>query len=335
MSLFKAENLIFRYGDRTVLDIPQLVIEEGGMVCLTGANGSGKSTLLHLLSGLLQPTAGKILYRGTDLAQSSPDLKERMRRELGVCLQSPYLFRTSVECNVSFGLAVRGIKGPDRNDRVEKALRDVGLKDFGKRRYHALSGGEIQRVALARALALEPRVLLLDEPMANVDSATRVLLERILESLIGSGNITIIFSTHDVDQALRLGNRIINLHEGRLVESGLENIFHGSLQETGEDWIFTTGLCELVVSPGREDARTAIIPPESIILSRDPTVTSARNVIKGTVTGVRMRNGSVEIKVNAGEEFTSRITQASLEKLGCRLGQELYLLIKAEAVKLF
>jgi len=334
MSLFRIENLIFRYGTRTALDIPELAIEDGGMVCLTGANGSGKSTLLSLMAGLAQPFSGRILYRGQDLSSPDREVQEGVRAEMGVCLQSPYLFRTTVEGNVSYGLSAKGIRGPERAWKVERALEDVGLGGFGSRRHHALSGGEIQRVALARALVLEPRVLLLDEPMANVDAATRTLLERALENSIRSRGITVILSTHDVDQALRLGTRIVTLHQGTLVEGGLENIFHGTVIKREDGWVFKTDLCELVVPPGREDARTAVVPPEAIILSLDPTITSARNVLKGIVTGVRMRNGSVEVTVNAGEEFTSRITPESLHKLGCRLGMEIYLIIKAEAVRL-
>lgn len=337
MSLFRIENLTYRYGDNTApaLDIPHLVIEEGGIVCLTGANGSGKSTLLSLLAGLLRPTSGRIHYRGDDLTGGPRNLLERMRLDMGVCLQSPYLFRTTVEKNVAFGLTARGVQGVKKTRRTESALRDVGLKDFGKRPYHALSGGEIQRVALARALALDPRVLLLDEPMANVDAATRLLLERILEKLIRTRGITIIISTHDVDQALRLGRHIITLHEGHVVESGLENIFHGSVRKARDGWYFDTGLCRFFVPHQKEDARTAIIPPETILLSLDPMETSARNVLRGKVTGIRMRSGSVEVAVRAGEEFRSRITETSLERLGLRLGMDLYLLIKAEAVRLY
>lgn len=333
MNLFRIEGLAFAYGDRTVLDIPDLDIEEEGIVCLTGANGSGKSTLLDLLSGLTPPTAGKILYRGQAFSPSDRNFQERSRSEMGICMQSPYLFRTTVEKNVSYGLTARGFRGPEKDRRTEKALAEVGLEGFGKRPWHALSGGEIQRVALARALVLEPRVLLLDEPMANVDSATRVLLEKVLENLIRLKGITVILSTHDADQALRLGSRIVTLHEGKVVEGGLENVFHGILKEGEDGWVFDTGRSRLFVLPQKGDARTAIVPPEAIILSLDPKETSARNVLKGAITGIRMRNGSVDVAVRAGEEFTSRITPASLEKLGLRLGMEVCLLIKAGAVR--
>jgi len=335
MSLYELEDLTCRHGDIVALDIPHLAIEEGGIICLTGANGSGKSTLLNLLAGLLDPVTGQVLYRGMVLSKAPQDLRDEVRREMGICLQSPYLFRTTVERNVSYGLSVRGIKGPRKARMVEKALCEVGLEDFGKRKSHALSGGEAQRVALARALVLEPRVLLLDEPMANVDAATRVLLEKVLGELIRERGITVILSTHDADQALRLGDNIVSLHSGRVVESGMENIFHGSMRKEKNRQVFDTGLCDFTVTSQREDVRTAIIPPEAIILSVDPVNTSARNVLKGKVTGIRMRNGSVEVLLDAGEEFISRITEGSLKKLGLHLGMELYLLIKAEAIKMY
>jgi molybdopterin-binding protein len=335
MNLFQLETVHFQYGEHTVLEIPHLVIEEGGIVCLTGANGSGKTTLLNLLAGLMQPSGGRILYRGMDLSRTPADLKDRIRREMGVCLQSPYLFRTTVEGNVTFGLTARGIKGRERFERVEEALRDVGLDGFAKRRYHALSGGEVQRVALARALAIKPRVLLLDEPMANVDAASRTLLERILEKLASSRGITIVFVTHDVDQALRLGRQVITLHEGHIVDSGLENIFHGTVREKEGRLVFDTGLTSFTVLHPRKDARTAIVPSEAILLSLDPKSTSARNVLTGKICGIRMRNGSVEVIVDTGEEFVSRITEESLKNLGLHLGMEIHFLIKAGAIKLY
>jgi molybdopterin-binding protein len=169
--------------------------------------------------------------------------------------------------------------------------------------------------------------------MANVDAATRLLLERILENLTRSKEITIILSTHDVDQALRLGQQIITLHEGNIVEGGLENIFHGSLREVDDGWVFDTGRTRFAVLPQREDARTAIIPPEAILLSLDPKSTSARNVLWGKISGIRMRNGAVDVTIDAGEEFTSRITEKSLKELGLQLGMEIYLLIKAGAIR--
>ena len=335
MSLFQVENLTFRYGDLDVLDVENLVVEEGGIVCLTGANGSGKSTLLHIFAGLLYPTEGKVLYREIDMARAPSDLQDSVRREMGICLQSPYLFRTTVERNVSYGLTLRGIRGPEAQERTREALHDVGLDGLEKRRANALSGGEVQRVALARALALQPRVLLLDEPMANVDAGTKNLLEKTLEGLIRSRGITIVLSTHDLDQAMRLGRQIVTLHEGRIVAGGLENIYHGTLKQIGQNWVFDTGLARFVVNPSSRDARTAIIPPESILLSLDAPSTSARNVLRGEVTGIRTRNGSVEVVVDAGEEILSRITENSLEKLDLKLGKDVCLLIKAEAIRLY
>ncbi len=335
MSLFELEDLTCRYGDTIALDIPHLAIEEGGIICLTGANGSGKSTLLSLLAGLLDPVTGQVLYRGMVLSKAPQDLKDEVRREMGICLQSPYLFRTTVEGNVSYGLSIRGISGPRKALMAEKALNEVGLEGFGKRKSHALSGGEAQRVALARALVLEPRVLLLDEPMANVDASTRVLLEKVLGELIRERGITVILSTHDADQALRLGDRIVSLHDGRVVESGMENIYHGTLHQEEDRWVFDTGLCRFPVSNQEGNPRTAMVPPEAIILSLGVPETSARNIFKGKVTGIRMRNGSVEVAIDAGETFISRITQVSLERLGVRLGMEIYVVFKSEAVRLF
>jgi tungstate transport system ATP-binding protein len=335
MSLFKLEKVQFQYGEHNVLDIPKLTIEEERIVCLTGTNGSGKSTLLNMLAGLLPPSSGRILYRNVDLSKAHADTRDRIRKDLGVCLQSPYLFHATAEWNVMYGLAARGVKGRDKSARAEEALQYVGLGGFGNRRYNALSGGEIQRVALARALAADPRVLLLDEPMANVDNATRILLERLLKDLAGSRKKTIILSTHDTDQARRLGQQIITLHEGRIEEGGQGNIFQGNLGKEGDNWIFDTGLVQLRVLPLKDDARTAVIPPEAVLLSLEPMAANAGNVLYGKVTGLRMRDGAVEVTIDAGEEFTSRITGESLKKLGLKLGVEVHLFIEAKAIKMY
>jgi tungstate transport system ATP-binding protein len=182
---------------------------------LTGANGAGKSTLLNLLAFLVPPTSGEILYAGERVEWKNGSA-ETLRRKVTLLHQSPYLFGGTVHDNVAFGLAARGIRGEERRRIVGRALSAVSLQEFGDRKARELSGGETQRVAMARALALSPEVLLLDEPLANIDRETSMLLETVIASLPARGT-TVILVTHDPDHRKRLNGEMIVLEKGRIV----------------------------------------------------------------------------------------------------------------------
>lgn len=202
------------YGLRTVLKIDRLTLHCGRLYILTGANGAGKSTLLSHLALLTAPTEGDITF-DTEPVRWNNGALLRQRREVTLVHQSPYLFTGTVAANVSYGLKLRGVHGDELKRRVEKALSLVGLGGFGHRRSRELSGGEAQRVALARALALETKVLLLDEPLANVDRGTSDLLTSIIAGLPAAGT-TVVMTTHDPDHADRLGGERIHLVAGEL-----------------------------------------------------------------------------------------------------------------------
>ncbi len=212
--LYRLESIRKRYGGMEVLAIPALEIGEGGFHYLTGPNGSGKSTLLGILAFLLPPTSGNLYYSGARIEWGGVGLVA-LRREVTLLHQSPYLFDGTVLSNVAYGLKVRGIDGEARKTRTREALKMVGLEGFEERRARALSGGESQRVALARALALAPRVLLLDEPLANVDRESADVIRAVIAALPARGT-TVIMTTHDPDVPGRLNGEAIYLEEGRL-----------------------------------------------------------------------------------------------------------------------
>ncbi|PWB66468.1 MAG: ABC transporter ATP-binding protein [Deltaproteobacteria bacterium] len=198
-----------------VLDIEDLSIYEHRLYTLIGANGAGKSTLLHILAFLSPPTAGEIHYDGKRVDWDHDSMEAR-RRRVTLLHQAPYLFGGTVHANVAFGLKARGIHGDDQRRIVETALETVGLQGFRERRARELSGGEAQRVAMARALALEPEVLLLDEPLANIDRETTGLLETVIASLPAQGT-TVVMTTHDPQHPDRLNGESIFLERGRVV----------------------------------------------------------------------------------------------------------------------
>lgn len=214
-AIYRLDSIRKCYGSNVALDIEELTIAEGRLYTLTGANGAGKSTLLSILAFLAPPTSGEVFYDGKRVVRDPVSIVE-YRRKVTLLHQSPYLFGGTVYDNVAFGLKARGIQGETRQRRVDKALDDVGLQGFRDRKARELSGGEAQRVAMARALVLEPEVLLLDEPLANIDRGTTGLLETVIASLPLRGT-TVVLITHDPDQPDRLNGESIVLEGGKVV----------------------------------------------------------------------------------------------------------------------
>jgi ABC-type Fe3+/spermidine/putrescine transport system ATPase subunit len=210
------ERLTRRY-DRTagVFDL-SLSVARGQVLALLGPSGSGKTTTLRLLGGFEQPDSGRIVIDGEEVTGIRPEA-----RRFGMVFQHYALFpHLDVGQNVAFGLESRGVTGPELRTRVAEALALVDLAGFESRRVSELSGGQQQRVALARALAPEPRVLLLDEPLSNLDPALRERTRRELRRLIQSVGITTIIVTHEQEEAFDLGEVIAVLREGRLEQVG-------------------------------------------------------------------------------------------------------------------
>ena len=212
--MYRLDSIRKCYGSNVALDIEELTIAEGRLYTLTGANGAGKSTLLNILAFLSPPTSGEIFHAGKRVDWNHGSVEEH-RRKVTLLHQSPYLFGGTVYDNVAFGLKARGIRGEAQQRRVDKALDGVGLQGFRDRKAQELSGGEAQRVAMARALALETDVLLLDEPLANIDRETAGLLETVIASLPARGT-TVVMTTHDPDHPDRLNGESISLEGGKV-----------------------------------------------------------------------------------------------------------------------
>ena len=212
--MYRLQSIRKCYGTNVALDIEELTIAKGRLYTLTGANGAGKSTLLSILAFLAPPTSGEIFYAGKRVAWNRASVEE-YRRKVTLLHQSPYLFDGTVYDNVAFGLKARGIQGEAKQRRVDKALGTTGLPGFRDRKVREMSGGEAQRVAMARALALEPEVLLLDEPLANIDGETAGLLETVIASLPARGT-TVVLITHDPEQPERLHGESILLEGGKV-----------------------------------------------------------------------------------------------------------------------
>ncbi len=209
---FRLYQLQQAYGGRVVLDIEQLQVREGEILALVGPSGAGKSTLLRLLNFLETPTSGQLIYH-EQVINNNTSLE--IRRQVTTVFQRPVLLRASVRDNVAYGLRLRGQK-PD--GQIKTLLERVGLTQLANQPARTLSGGEMQRVALARALVVEPNVLLLDEPTANLDPYNVSLIEEIIRAHNAERGTTVVLVTHNVFQAKRLAHRTGLMLGGKLIE---------------------------------------------------------------------------------------------------------------------
>jgi putative spermidine/putrescine transport system ATP-binding protein len=200
------------FGDRVVVDDVHLQVADGELLCLLGPSGCGKTTTLRLVAGFGEPDAGRILIGGRDVTGLGPE-----RRPTAMVFQNYALWpHMSVLENVTFGLRSRGVSRREAEARAREALEAVGLVEAAPRRPARLSGGEQQRVALARALVCQPEVLLLDEPLSNLDAQLRLRVREDLAELHERTGITMVFVTHDQDEALSLADRVAVMDAGRL-----------------------------------------------------------------------------------------------------------------------
>jgi len=211
-ALYELSGVIQRYAGREVLHIDQLRLPAGAILGLAGPNGGGKSTLLRLLAFLESPAAGELLYLG----QPTLGREWELRGEVTYFPQEPYLLKRSVRSNVGYGLAVR--RATDIRERVDAALAQVGLDParFAARSWRQLSGGEVKRVALAARLALRPRVLLLDEPTANLDRESAELVRKAVLAAREEQGTSLVISGHDQQWLRAISDDILWLREGRL-----------------------------------------------------------------------------------------------------------------------
>jgi putative spermidine/putrescine transport system ATP-binding protein len=200
-----------------------LYVAPGELVSLLGPSGCGKTTTMRAVAGLLPPLAGRIVLAGQDITRVPAN-----RRDIGLVFQSYALFpHLSAFENVAFGLRLRKVPSAELRDRVTEALRSVGLEDFAERLPANLSGGQQQRVALARAIVLRPRLLLLDEPLSNLDAKLRVEMRAELRRLQRQLGITMLYVTHDQDEALSLSDRIVVMRGGKIEQCGTpEDVWH-------------------------------------------------------------------------------------------------------------
>jgi molybdopterin-binding protein len=328
-----------------------LDVAPGETFVILGPTGAGKTVLLETIAGLYPSEKGCILINDEDITGLPPE-----RRGVGFVYQDYALFpHLNVAGNIAFGLKLQGLEQSAIEKRVAETGELLGIDHLLHRRPDTLSGGEQQRVALARALVVEPGLLLLDEPLSALDPETREDLQREMACLHRELGTTTIHVTHDFEEAVALGDRIAVVHEGRIVQIGLpeeifrrpasefvarfvgvRNVFRGEVrrQESDHQILSLEGL-EIAVLTNLSDTVHASLRPEDIVLSREPFRSSARNILKGTVTDIVDRGTLVYVTVNVPPSFICAITRTSLEEMALEESTEVYIAFKASAVHIF
>jgi putative spermidine/putrescine transport system ATP-binding protein len=311
-----------RFGATEVLRGIDLTVGRGELVCLLGPSGCGKTTLLRILAGLVQPDAGRVRIRGRDVTGVPA-----YERQLGLVFQSYALFpHLTVRDNVAFGLDARGIRRAEAARRIARVLELVHLGGLDRRYPRQLSGGQQQRVALARALVLNPDVLLLDEPLSNLDARLRQEVRDEIRALQQETGITTVLVTHDQEEALTMSDRIVVLQAGVIVQSGRPldvyhaprdlfvadflgdaNALRGRVERRGGGVVFATSrglVVALDASRGGRPESTAIllVRPETIEIARGVAVPGG--AFAGAVTAVRYRGATVDfgVRLDTGDE---------------------------------
>lgn len=229
-NIIEIEGLEKRYGKRTVLSVPQMNIPKGSITGIIGPSGAGKSTLMRIINRLEFPTQGTILFSGCNI-WSRQEKSLELQRKMTMVFQKPTLLDRSVYDNVAIGLVARKENKKETEEKVMAALQTVGMQDFRHQKAKTLSGGESQRVAFARAMVLDPDVLLLDEPTANLDPANVRMLEEYIKTMNEEKSTTVMMVTHNLFQAKRIATHVAFLYEGSLVEWGSAPAFFETPQQ--------------------------------------------------------------------------------------------------------
>ena len=204
------------FGQTVAVDDVDLDVAAGELYFLLGPSGCGKTTLLRMIAGFTEPTRGSIHFGPEDVTHLAAN-----RRQCGMVFQNYALWpHMSVRQNVAFGLEVRKVSAPEKTRRIDTALQTVQMQEYGHRKPNELSGGQQQRVALARALVIEPRVLLLDEPLSNLDAKLRLEMRSQIKGICKDAGITAVYVTHDQKEALSMADTVAVLDQGRVVQVG-------------------------------------------------------------------------------------------------------------------
>jgi molybdate/tungstate transport system ATP-binding protein len=336
-----------RLGSFELSDI-SLQIGNGEYFVLLGPSGVGKTVLIEIIAGLILPDAGSIMWNGCDITSARPE-----SRGFAVVYQDYALFpHLTVEHNIAYPLRTAKTSSRKIKDRILYLSDMLGINDLLKRRPSTLSGGQQQRVALARALAVEPKLLLLDEPLAALDTNTRLRLRRELKRINSETGIPVLHVTHDPQEAMSLADRICIMLDNRIKQIATPHeMFQRPSDPEVADFLNMSNVLpvdlvhenvctvygrEIHVSSANDAICHIWIRPEEIILSKAPFDSSARNQFKCKVTGWDNRESLLAVQITSdGLVLTALITHASFQKMQIETGTEVFATFKSSAIHCF
>lgn len=357
LPVLEGRSLRLGYAGWLALEVPHIAIREGEVLAVIGPNGAGKSTLLRVLGLLERPDQGTVSFRGTPVSWNGRDLLA-VRRRFASVFQEPLLCDGSVEGNVALGLRLRG--RPSRAVAADVAvwLQRLGIAHLARRQTRTLSGGEAQRVSLARAFGVRPEVLLLDEPFAALDAPTREELLALLQALLRDAGCATVWVTHDREEALRVGDRIAVMMDGRLQQVGppsevfgrpaseavarfvgVESILPGHVAADREGLLTVQVEGATIEALGRARLGEPVLVclrPEDIVLRRPPIgpPDSSRNRLEGVVEEATRLGPQYRVQVDCGARLAALVTKESFHALGLEPGSRVVATFKASAVHL-
>jgi molybdopterin-binding protein len=336
LSEFSLENISF-------------TVEQGDYFILLGESGAGKSMLLETIAGLVTPDSGMIQLNGKDIT-----LEKIQNRNIGLVFQDHAVFpHLSVLENIIYALHHSGLNKTEKIEKVKHIAKELGITELLDRRPETLSGGELQRVALGRTLIQQPKILLLDEPLASLDTRLKGELRRLLRKIHHNGQ-TILHVTHDYEEALSLGTNIAVINAGKIIQTGtpakvfhhpksefvahfvgVKNFFPASLvMENMASFAITDNNIHIrVVNDETGIEGFVLIRGEDILLSNEQVETSATNNFIGRVVEVVHSSGGMDITIDIGIEIHALITCESHSKMGIREGKTCWVHFKATAVR--
>ena len=333
------------------LDV-SLSVGMGSVVALLGPNGAGKSSLLYALAGLEPLAGGSVVLAGETLEDASRRIRlAPEQRPIGVVFQDYLLFpHMSVLENVAFGLRSRGVHRHEARTRAQAWLERVGLGDRGGSRPSTLSGGQAQRVALARALAYEPRLLLLDEPLAALDASTRVEIRRELRRHLESFHGVRLLVTHDPLEAIALADELIVMEAGRITQRGSAeeirdrprsryiaqlvgvNLFRGRADADG---VSLEGGAHLQAPDSGSGDVFAVVHPHAVSLHRHEPEGTPRNVWPGTIESLDLEGERVRVRIGGIVPIVAEVTTAAVSDLALADGGQVWASVKASEITVY
>ena len=336
------ERITRRFGEHVAVNDISLEVPAGELLALVGASGSGKTTTLRMAAGYEVPDSGRVLLDGQDITVLSPQ-----KRGFGMVFQHYALFpHMTVRDNVAFGLEARGVARSTRLERARVALASVGLENAGPRSIQSLSGGEQQRVALARALVIEPRVLLMDEPLSNLDPTLRQSTRDELRSMLHRVGVPALFVTHDQEDAFAIADRIALIRQGKLLQVGTPEDLHDRpasmgvatfigrstivpAEDAGDKVAVTIGGVRRELSatrPANAPVRSprVVLRPDNLEISDD-----GDGAWRGEVVNRRFTGGTAVYRIKTPDGI---VLEVSSREMGLREGDTTGVIVKREPV---